>query len=162
MNKNFSSNLLNKIITTGIILTFLALLSTPLILTAIFKSRLGIINSNIPISISIGLYICAIPYIIALFILKKISKQIAIKDPFNIKIPILLEQISICAFSEIILFNIVCIVLYYVFNIYLYGITIMSSIVVSFVSLAIGVLSIVLSQLIKIAIEIKDENDKTI
>ena len=38
----------------------------------------------------------------------------------------------------------------------------MSSIVVSFVSLAIGVLSIVLSQLMKIAIEIKDENDKTI
>lgn len=162
MNKNFSSNLLNKIITTGIILTFLALLSTPLILTAIFKSILGIVNSNIPIIISIGLYICAIPYIIALFILKKISKQIAIKDPFNIKIPILLEQISFCAFSEIILFNIVCIVLYYVFNIYLYGITIMSSIVVSFVSLAIGVLSIVLSQLMKIAIEIKDENDKTI
>ena len=97
-----------------------------------------------------------------MFILKKISKQIAIKDPFNIKIPILLEQISFCAFSEIILFNIVCIVLYYVFNIYLYGITIMSSIVVSFVSLAIGVLSIVLSQLMKIAIEIKDENDKTI
>ena len=157
MNKNFSSNLLNKIITTGIILTFLALLSTPLILTAIFKNRLGIVNSNIPISISIGLYICAIPYIIALFILKKISKQIAIKDPFNIKIPI-----PFCAFSEIILFNIVCIVLYYVFNIYLYGITIMSSIVVSFVSLAIGVLSIVLSQLMKIAIEIKDENDKTI
>ena len=37
MNKNFSSNLLNKIITTGIILTFLALLSTPLILTAYLR-----------------------------------------------------------------------------------------------------------------------------
>ena len=54
------------------------------------------------------------------------------------------------------------VLLYYIFDIYLYGLTIILSIIVSFVSLAIGFLSLVLSKLFDMAIEIKEENDKTI
>ena len=54
------------------------------------------------------------------------------------------------------------VLLYYIFDIYLYGLTIILAIVVSFVSLAIGFLSLVLSKLFDMAIEIKEENDKTI
>ncbi|MEG1311846.1 MAG: DUF2975 domain-containing protein [Romboutsia sp.] len=140
----------------------MSLLATPLILTAIIKSNLGIVKSNMAMNISIGIYICVIPYIVALFILKKLCKLISTKQPFSKKIPLYLKQISVCAFSEILIFNIVQLALYYIFDIYLYGITIMLVIVVSFVSLAIGFLSMVLSKLFEMVIEIKDENDKTI
>ncbi|MEF9991772.1 MAG: DUF2975 domain-containing protein [Romboutsia sp.] len=162
MKKNFSSKILNYIVMLGIILTLLTLLAIPLLLTAIFKSNLGIVGSNMPVNIAIGVYICAIPYVVALFILKKLCKLIAIKQPFSRKIPLYLKQISICAFSEILIFNIVQLALYYIFDIYLYGLTIISVIVVSFVSLSIGFLNIVLSKLFDMVIEIKEENDKTI
>ena len=54
------------------------------------------------------------------------------------------------------------VVFYFVFDIYFYAITILSSIIVSFLSLAIGVFALVSSKLFKKVIEIKDENDKTI
>lgn len=162
MKKDFSSKALNKIVSIGIILTLLALLSTPIIVTTIFKSSYSIVGSSIPMKISIGIYICAIPYVIALFLLKKLCKMIAMNKPFSKEIPIYLKQISICAFSEILIYNVIQLVLYYIFNIYLYGLTIVSAIIVSFVSLAIGFLSLVMSKLFEMAIEIKDENDKTI
>ncbi|RDY23200.1 DUF2975 domain-containing protein [Romboutsia maritimum] len=162
MKKDFSSKILNNIVLVGIVLTVLALLITPLGITAIFKSQLGITESNIPIVISIGIYICAIPYVVSLILLKKICKFIAIKEPFSMNIPIYLKKISICAFSEILIFNAVQIGLYYFFDIYLYAISIIPAIIVSFVCLAIGFLSIVLGKLFEMAIEIKDENDKTI
>ena len=54
------------------------------------------------------------------------------------------------------------IIFYFAFNIYLYAITIFSCIIVSFLSLAIGVFALVSSKLFEMTIEIKDENDKTI
>ena len=51
---------------------------------------------------------------------------------------------------------------YFAFDIYLYAITILSCILVSFLSLAIGVFALVSSKLFERVIEIKDENDKTI
>ena len=85
-----------------------------------------------------------------------------IKDIEKYALPKYLKKISICAFSEILIYNIVQVLLYYIFDIYLYGLTIILAIVVSFVSLAIGFLSLVLSKLFDMAIEIKEENDKTI
>lgn len=162
MKKDFSSRILDKIVIVGIILTLITLLVIPMGLTAIFKSGFGIVGSDIPMIISIGLYICSIPYVIALFKLKKLCSLIVAKDPFSKNIPIYLKRISICAFSEILIFNIVVIALYYFFDIYLYALTIIPVIIVSFVSLVIGFLSIVLAKLFEMAIEIKDENDKTI
>ena len=158
MKKDYSSNILNSIVVIGIILTLIALLAMPLML----KSGLGIVGSSLPMNISIVIYICAAPYVIALFILKKLCKIVAIKQPFSRDIPKYLKKISICAFSEILIYNIVQVLLYYIFDIYLYGLTIILAIVVSFVSLAIGFLSLVLSKLFDMAIEIKEENDKTI
>ena len=162
MDKHTSSKILNNIILIGILLTLALLLFIPLGITATFKSGLGVVGSNIPTVISIGIYICAIPYVIALFSLKKLCNLIEKKEPFSWNIPKHLKTISICAFSEILIFNLVQIALYYFFDIYLYALTIIPIIVVSFVSLAIGFLSMVLGQLFTMAIEIKDENDKTI
>ncbi|MPM68709.1 hypothetical protein SDC9_115643 [bioreactor metagenome] len=162
MNKKSAENILDKIVLIGIILTIIMLLFTPLGITALFKSSFGLVNSKIPLNISIGIYICAIPYIIALVYLKKLCGLIAKKDPFSTNIPIYLKRISICAFSEVLILNIVQFGLYYLFDMYFYALTIVPSVIISFVALAIGFLSIVLSKLFEMAIEIKDENDKTI
>lgn len=105
---------------------------------------------------------CAIPYVVSLFILKKLCKLVEINKSFSKEIPKYLKNISICAFSEIFIFNFVLLILYYFYDMYLYAITIIPSVIVSFVSLAIGFLTLVLSILFKKIIEIKDENDKTI
>lgn len=162
MQKGFSSKILDRIIIIGIILTIATLLFLPLGITAMVKSGFGITRSNIPMIISISVYICAIPYVFALFLLKKLCGLVSKKDSFSIKTPVYLKKIAICSFSEIFIFNAVQIGLYYLFDIYLYVITVILVVVVSFISLAIGFLSLVLSKLFEIAIEIKDENDKTI
>ncbi len=162
MKKDSSIKILDKIVLIGIILTIITLLATPLILTAYFKSGLGILGSNMPMNISIGIYICATPYVIALFYLKSLCKIISMGQIFSREIPRYLKQISFCAFSEILLFNIVQISLYYIFNLYMYGLTVVSSVIISFVSLAIGFLCFVLANFFETAIEIKEENDHTI
>lgn len=162
MDKNTSSKILNNIILAGIVLTILALLFLPLGITAFFKSNFGIVGGNIPMILSTGVYICAIPYLIALFALKKLCNLIATKNPFSREIPYYLKTISICAFSEIFLFNVIQLFLCYFFNVYLYALNIIPAIIVSFVCLAIGFLSLVLGKLFNMAIDIKEENDKTI
>ncbi|HBG4942189.1 DUF2975 domain-containing protein [Clostridioides difficile] len=52
-------------------------------------------------------------------------------------------------------------ILYYCYDVYLYAITIISEVIVSFVSLSIGFFTLVLSILFKKIIDIKDEKDKT-
>ncbi|MFL8712119.1 DUF2975 domain-containing protein [Clostridioides sp. GD02377] len=162
MKKNLSSKILNNIVLVGIILTLLSLILVPLVLTTYFKSGVGITDTNMPTVISVAIYICAIPYIVSLFILKKLCKLLAINKPFSKEIPKDLKKISVCAFSEIFIFNFVVIILYYFYDVYLYAITIIPSVIVSFVSLSIGFLTLVLSILFKKIIEIKEENDKTI
>ncbi|WP_042273716.1 DUF2975 domain-containing protein [[Clostridium] dakarense] len=162
MKKNASYKVLDIIVTMGIILTLLVLLATPLAITAYFKSAFSILNQNLIMAITICIYICAIPYIIALFNLKKLCKLIVNNNPFSIDAPKSLKTISICAFSETILFNGCLIFITYYFDMYLYILTIAPMVIVTFISIAIGFLSFVLSKLFEIAIEIKDENDKTI
>lgn len=162
MKKNASSKVLNIIVTVGIILTLLVLLATPLTITAYFKSAFSMLNQNLVMGITVCIYICALPYMIALFNLKKLCKLIVNNNPFSIDAPKSLKTISICAFSEVLLFNGCVIFITYYYNIYLYILTIAPMIIVTFISIAIGFLSFVLSKLFEIAIEIKDENDKTI
>ena len=159
--KYSSSRILNNIVLIGITLTFMVLIAMPFVLTVILEKDFGIVGGTIPIKLSIGIYVCAIPYVVSLFSLKKLCKQIALQDPFSRTIPKYLKQISICAFSEILIFNVAQVVLYYFVDVDLYGM-IISAFIVSFISLAIGFFGIVLKKLFEMAIEIKDENDKTI
>lgn len=162
MKKNFSSKVLNIIVIAGIVLTLLALVSLPLVLTAFFKSGLGVTGTNMPMILSIGIFICAVPYVISLFLLKKLCKLITLNKPFSPEIPRYLKRIAIYAFSEIIVFNLVTLVLCYFYDMYLYALTIVPAILVSFIALAVGFLCLVLSRLFAMAIDIKQENDFTI
>ncbi|EQF24549.1 hypothetical protein QEW_2523 [Clostridioides difficile CD160] len=54
---------------------------------------------------------CAIQYAVSLSILKKLCKLVAINKPFSKEIPKDLKKISVCAFSEIFIFNFVVLIL---------------------------------------------------
>lgn len=161
MKKNYSK-ILNIIVVVGIILTLILLSGIPFILGALSKSSDINIQSKFIINITVGIYICALPYVTALFNLKKLCTHMTSKNPFSKSIPKYINNIAYCALSEVVIFNLMNIIFYFAFDIYLYAITILSCILVSFLSLAIGVFALVLSKLFERVIEIKDENDKTI
>lgn len=161
MNKVRNSKILNGLVIVGIAITIIALLFTPLVLTAFFKTQ-EIYNSNLPMVLSIAIYICAIPYIFALVYLKKLCRLMGSNDAFSRKIPKVIKWIGISAFSEIIFFNIVQIGLYYFYGLYFYALTVFSCVIVTFVSIIIGFFAFVSSGLFNRVIEIKEENDATI
>ncbi|WP_018592689.1 DUF2975 domain-containing protein [Terrisporobacter glycolicus] len=160
--KNSYSKILNIIVSAGIILTLIMLAGLPFILGALSKSASINIESKYVTVMTVGIYICAAPYVIALFNLKKLCSHITSKNPFSQSIPKLINNIAYCSFSEVILFNLINIIFYFVFNIYFYALTILPCVIVSFLSLAIGVFALVSSKLFEMTIDIKDENDRTI
>lgn len=160
--EKFYSKVLNIIVSIGIVLTILLLAIIPFVLGALSKSAEIGIQYKYVIVMTVGIYICAIPYIAALLNLKKLCTYITGEESFSRNIPKYINKIAYYALSEIIIFNLMNVVFYFVFDIYFYAITILSSIIVSFLSLAIGVFALVSSKLFKKVIEIKDENDKTI
>lgn len=160
--KNSYSKILNIIVSAGIILTLIMLAGLPFILRALSKSASINIESKYVTVMTVGIYICAAPYVIALFNLKKLCSHITSKNPFSQSIPKLINNIAYCSFSEVILFNLINIIFYFVFNIYFYALTILPCVIVSFLSLAIGVFALISSKLFEMTIDIKDENDRTI
>lgn len=160
--KNNYSKILNIIVLVGICLTLILLAGFPFILGALSKSSSMNVESKFIVIISLGIYICAVPYIIALFKLKRLCSHITSKNPFCESIPKLITNIAYCAFSEVFLFNIMNILFYLIFDIYFYGITILLCILITFLSIAIGVFALVSSKLFEMTLDIKDENDRTI
>lgn len=160
--KNNYSRILNIIVLVGIGLTLVLLADLPFILGALSKSLSISVQSQYVLIITGGIYICAIPYIIALINLKKLCSHITSKNPFSKNIPKFINNIAYCSFSEVILFNLINIIFYLIFNIYFYGLTILLCTLITFLSLAIGIFALVSSKLFEMTIDIKDENDKTI
>lgn len=160
--KNNYSKILNIIVSVGIVLTLIMLAGLPFILGALSKSASLNMESRYVMILTSGIYICAVPYVIALFNLKRLCSHITSKNPFSDSIPKLINNIAYCSFSEVIIFNLMNIVFYFVFNIYFYGITVLLCVLITFLSLAIGVFALVSSKLFEMTIDIKDENDRTI
>ncbi|MEG1131580.1 MAG: DUF2975 domain-containing protein [Romboutsia sp.] len=162
MKNSMTSKILNIIVLLGITITCILLLGTPLIVTAFFKSNYSILDHRLVMIVVACIYLCGIPYVIALFNLKRLCGLIAKNNPFSDKIVKSLKQISICAFSEIFIF-IGCI--WYLKNhvdFFEHSLWIGPFIAIAFVAITIGLLALVASELFKLFINIKDENDKTI
>ena len=162
MKNNFSQKSLNAIVNLGICITFILLLATPLITTAFFKSQFSLLESNLVINVVVCIYLFSIPYVIALFKLKKLCILIKKNHPFSMDSIKSLKVISICSFSEIIIFTGCITYLKHSVDFFKYAIIGGPIIIVTFISLIIGFLFLVLCQLFEIVIKIKDENDKTI
>lgn len=162
MKNTISSKLLNGFVVVGIILTILVLIGTPLGLTAVFKvSNIKVANENMPWILTMFIYICAVPYVVALFKLKSICGLLVKENPFSLKISEEFKVISVCAFTEAVLFIISQLTLYFVYDFYLYILTILPIIIVLFICIISGFLSIVMSNIFKKAAEIKEELDLT-
>ncbi|MBU3088098.1 DUF2975 domain-containing protein [Clostridium gasigenes] len=162
MKNNFSQKSLNAIVNLGICITFILLLATPLITTAFFKSQFSLLESNLVINVVVCIYLFSIPYVIALFKLKKLCILIKKNQPFSMDSIKSLKVISICSFSEIIIFTGCITYLKHSVDFFKCAIIGGPIIIVTFISLIIGFLFLVLCQLFEIVIKIKDENDKTI
>ena len=74
--KNNFSKILNIIVSVGIGLTLILLAGVPFILGALSKSSEIAIEPKFIIIITGGIYICAIPYIIALLNLKILFQKV--------------------------------------------------------------------------------------
>lgn len=162
MKGNSNYKILNLLVFIGIYLTLLMLLGTPLITTAFLKSQYFLKDTSLVVKISICIYLCAIPYVIALFSLKNVCKLVAKDNSFTINIVKSLKAIAFCSFSEIITFIICITYLKYSTNLFKGILLPAPTFVASFIGITIGFLFLVLSQLFDKFIQIKDENDMTI
>jgi len=162
MKNNSSPKILNIIVTLGISITCVLLLGTPLIITAFFKSQISQLDHNLIMAVTICIYLCAVPYVISLFKLRKLCKLVVKNNPFSIESVISLKVISICSFSEIIIFIGCLKYLEHSIEFFKYIVLGVPIIIVTFICVTIGLLCVVLSQLFEKAIKIKEENDKTI
>lgn len=156
MNKNFSSTILNNIVSIGIFITLILFLLIPLLFNYFFKNTLGLVGGNISLFVSTGVYICIIPYLIALITLKKLCSLIYNKNPFSKETTYLLKTISLCAFSEFFIFNMVQLFLCNLFNVCLYSINVIPTALISFISLFIGLFSLVLCNINSKILKIKN------
>ena len=162
MKRNLNYKILNSLVFIGIYFTLFMLLGAPLFTTAFLKSQFSLINSKLVFQISICIYICAVPYVIALFNLKRVCKLVGKDDSFTIRIVKSLRTIAFCSFSEIITFSICATYLKYSISLFNSILLLGPIFIVTFIGITIGFLFLVLSQLFDIFIQIKDENDMTI
>lgn len=161
MIKTISSKLLNGFVVAGIVLTIIALVCAPLVMTAFFKTLQVESPSDLAFVISGCIYACAISYLISLFKLKSICKLLSSENPFTIKISNHFKTIGILAFLEVFIFLLVNLFLYFTYNIFLYALTIIPLFIVPFIPITLGFLAFVMSNIFKKATEIKEENDLT-
>ncbi|MCY6957650.1 DUF2975 domain-containing protein [Clostridium brassicae] len=162
MKERTISKILNGLVIAGIILTILALIGTPLSLTALLKSskmKLSVLNMEWILTACI--YVCAVPYLIALFKLKKICKLLTSENSFSPIISKEFQVLAICAFTEAVFFILSNLFLYVVLDFYLYAMTIVPIIIMIFVAVTAGFLFLIMSIIFKRAAEIKEENDLT-
>ncbi|MCR1955963.1 hypothetical protein NSA24_14285, partial [Clostridioides mangenotii] len=116
MLKNISYKALNIIMIIGIVITLLVLFIVPSIVSEVvysFESSRSL-DSNIVTNITVSVYLCAIPYMIALLSIKRFCKILVIENnPFSKEVPNIFKIISRCTFIGFIIFNITTLLLTY-------------------------------------------------
>jgi len=150
MKRSFWLYLMNILAILFIVIMGLTLVTLPFIIDK-YTEITGKIISN-PVWVKIFLYLTAIPFAALLIMVKKLVNNIFRKDPFCQSSITALNVISICAFLDFIL--------------YAFGTAFLlkdlMSLVFTIAAFMIGITSLILSQLVKSAIAIKQENDLTI
>lgn len=162
MRKNFVPKILNTIVILGISVTCILYLINPLIVKSLLESKYSISDYRIVITIFTCIYLLGVPYIIALFKLRELCGLVVKNNPFSIESVKSLKVISMCSFSELIIIIGCEKYLDYSIEGFKYIPTGLPIVALTIICLTIGFLCIVLSRLFEIAIEIKEENDKTI
>lgn len=163
MKKSIKGTVLNTVVILGIIFTLIVLAGVPFIAAAFFKSSEfgGLHPYEWEITV-FSVYACAVPFVIALFKLKKVCSLLFTQEAFSQKVAGKLRTIGICAFVEAGVFLAVQIVAGITLGLYqLLALYYIPCAVVLFICIALGFLLLVISDVFKKAAEIKEENDLT-
>jgi len=147
LNSNYWIKLLNMVVILFLFITALTLIGFPILINKYLEFS-GLKFRNFQM-VTIFLYITAIPFTILLLMVKKLCKNLLQKDPFCKSSIKALNIISICGFIEFFLYAISTLVI-------LKNLLSLTMMVAAFM---IGLTSLVLSQLVKAAMDIKQEND---
>lgn len=163
MNKNITTKILNVVLIIGIVITSLLMLVLPFITAASLKvSQVPTGNDFMFYSVLISLYAGFTPYLVALFKLKTLTSLVLKNTPFSRKSVNALKTISICAFSEIILFILCANIIKHTFVEFESVLLTVPTVLIGFVCVTLGLLFAILANLFNNALELKEENDMTI
>lgn len=150
MKSSLGVKLINLLVILFIILMVSTLIMLPFIVDK-YTELTGTQIQNV-LFLKVFLYLTAIPFAILLFMAKKLFKNILCKDPFCTSSITALNVISICAFIDFLLYAIGTIII-------LKNLLSLTLMVAAFM---VGLTSVVLSQLVRTTMEMKQENDLTI
>jgi hypothetical protein len=139
----------------GLLNLFIVLLAIALIILPILVDKYIELTGEHPpntLFLKIFLYLTAIPFMVLLVMAKKLCKNILHQDPFCQSSITALNVISICAFIDFLLYAFGTILI-------LKNLLSLTLMVAAFM---VGLVSLILSHLFKVMMEIKQENDLTI
>jgi hypothetical protein len=148
---HFLARTMNFLVFIFLILTLLAFFTMPFLVHHYIKMASGD-PLNPAWVLTIFMYVTAVPFFILLMKVKKLCKNLLENEPFTKSSIKALNMISICAFSDFVLYAIGTISI-------LKNVLSLTLMVAAFM---IGLVSLLLSHLVKDAMEIKEENDYTI
>ena len=159
--KNTLSRSLNLLVLAGILLTVAALAGLPLILTAVLKHYEEFMQQYpyAPWQITGCVYACAVPYLWALFRLKKISRCFAQDRAFAPEVVQSFRTIGICALAEAVLLCLASFFPLLAFHTYLYALTVLPALILPFVCIAVALLAFSIAAVFRRAAEMKEENE---
>lgn len=154
------------LVNLGLLLTIILGLVFPLIYTAFLKVS---VNSgweiNLPMAKRLGylvFYSLLIPYLVFIFKLREISKYFKEGDHYNREIVRNLNTIGYIMLVIGILYLGINILLYIKYQVFLYALTVIPSIVIPFICFTLFIIFLLAGKVFLNAIELKEENDLTI
>ncbi len=118
----------------------------------------NVISPNLSTAIIVYVYLCCIPFLLALITVASLCDVIAIGEPFSEQSLKLLSRIVWCCYIEAILNAAAILVFSIFFNIGIF----ISSIIIIGICGAVAIFATVLKELVKSAIRLREENDLTI
>ena len=147
MKRSFWLYLMNVLVILFIVFMVLTLITLPFLVDKYAELTGKIVNNSL--QIKIFLYFSAVPFTILLIMVKKLINNIFHENPFCRSSIKSLNIISICAFLDFIL--------------YAFGTAFLlknlTSLILTIAAFMIGLTSLILSQIFRTAMEIKQEND---
>lgn len=162
-----ASKALYILVKIGLILTIIGFIFFPAIYTAFLKmvyvDGSPIIPKNLSFTLGmVSFYILYIPYTFIIFNLNKIVKFLNKEDYYNKIIVKKLENISLIFLILSVLYPLINIFLYFGFNIFLYALTVIPSVILPFLGIVLSLLFFIAAKFYENIIAIKEENDLTV
>jgi hypothetical protein len=150
VKRSFWLYLMNILVILFIVLIVIILIMLPFVVDKYSEITGKQINNTL--LLKVFFYLTAIPFTVLLIMVKKLINNILHKDPFCLTSITALNIISICAFIDFILYAIGTAII----------LKDLLSLTLTIAAFMLGLTGLILSQLVKAAMEIKQENELTI